>query len=194
VTRASDAEREAAVARLREAAGEGRLTVEELAGRIDAAYAATTRAELEPLTADLPAAAAGSMTVEGGGGGTRFLLGVFGGGDRRGRWRVADRVVVVNVFGGADLDLREATLAAPEVRITVISVFGGSDIIVPEGVHVELSSFALFGGDDLRLEGPEPPPGGPRRHGRPRSIFGGTDVKTRRGRSRRGLPLPPPPP
>jgi hypothetical protein len=194
VTRASDAEREATVAQLHHAAAEGRLTVEELSGRIDAAYAATTRAELEPLTADLPAAVAQPMPVEGGSGGTRFLLGVFGGGDRRGRWRVAERVVVVNILGGADLDLREATLASPEVRITVISLFGGSDIIVPEGVHAELSSFALFGADDLRLEGPEPPPGAPVVHVRTVSIFGGTDVKTRRGRRRRGLPLPPPPP
>ena len=54
MTRASDAEREAVVARLRNAAGEGRLTVDELDERIDAAYAAKTRAELEPLTADLP--------------------------------------------------------------------------------------------------------------------------------------------
>jgi Domain of unknown function (DUF1707)/Cell wall-active antibiotics response 4TMS YvqF len=194
VTRASDSEREATVVRLREAAAEGRLTVEELATRIDAAYAATTQAELEPLTEDLPAVASSSMAIEGGGGGTRFLLGVFGGGDRRGRWRVAERVTVVNVFGGADLDLREATLAAPEIRITVVSIFGGSDIVVPEGVHVELTSFALFGGDDLRLEGPEPPPGAPVVHVRTVSIFGGTDVKTRRGRRRRGLPFPPPPP
>ena len=194
MTRASDAEREATVARLREAAAEGRLSVEELATRIDAAYGATTQAELEPLTADLPAAAAASLAVDGGQGGTRFLLGIFGGGDRRGRWRVAERVTVINVFGGADLDLREATLAAPEVHITVVSVFGGSDIVVPEGVHVELSSFALFGGDDLRLEGPEPPPGAPVVHVRTVSIFGGTDVKTRRGRRRGGLPFPPPPP
>jgi hypothetical protein len=194
VTRASDSEREATVAQLREAAAEGRLTVEELSGRIDAAYAATMRADLEPLTADLPATMTQSMPVEAGSGGTRFLLGLFGGGDRRGRWRVAERVVVVNIFGGADLDLREATLATPEVQITVISLFGGSDIIVPEGVHAELSSFALFGGDDLRLDGPEPPPGAPVVHVRTVSIFGGTDVKTRRGRRRRGLPLPPPPP
>jgi Domain of unknown function (DUF1707)/Cell wall-active antibiotics response 4TMS YvqF len=194
VTRASDAEREATVVRLREAAAEGRLTVEELATRIDAAYAATTQAELEPLTSDLPAAAPSSAAVGGGGGGTRFLLGILGGGDRRGRWRVAERVTVINVLGGADLDLREATLATPEVNITVVSIFGGSDIVVPEGVHVELSSFALFGGDDLRLEGPEPPPGAPVVHVRTVSIFGGTDVKTRPGRRRRGLPAPPPPP
>jgi hypothetical protein len=193
VTRASDAEREATVTHLREAAAEGRLTVEELTERLDAAYAASTRAELEPLTADLPVAAS-SVTVERGRGGARFVLGILGGGDRRGRWRVAERVVVVNVFGGADLDLREATLAGPEITIWVISLFGGSDIIVPEGLYAELSSFALFGGDDLKLEGPAPPPGAPVVHVRTVSIFGGTDVTTRRGRRRRGLPPPPPPP
>jgi hypothetical protein len=193
VTRASDAEREATVVQLREAAAEGRLTVEELTERLDAAYAASTRAELEPLTADLPVAPS-SVTVEPGRGGTRFVLGILGGGDRRGRWRVAERVVVVNVFGGADLDLREATLAGTETTIWVISLFGGSDIIVPEGVNAELSSFALLGGDDLKLEGPEPPPGAPVVHVRTVSIFGGTDVTTRRGRRRRGLPPPPPPP
>jgi hypothetical protein len=192
VTRASDAEREATVVRLREAAGEGRLTVEELATRIDAAYAATTLSELEPLTADLPAVApASSVTVEPGAQGTSLILGILGGGDRRGRWRVAERVKVINVLGGADLDLREATLAGPEVHITVISLLGGSDIVVPEGVHVELSSFAFLGGDELKLDGPEPPPGAPVVHVRTVSILGGTDVKTRRGRKRRGLPVPP---
>jgi hypothetical protein len=191
VTRASDAEREATVVRLREAAGEGRLTVEELAERIDAAYAATTHAQLEPLTADLPAPAATPMAVEGGGQGTSLILGILGGGDRRGRWRVAERVKVINLLGGADLDLREATLAGPEVHITVISILGGSDIVVPEGVHVELSSFALLGGDELKLEGSEPPPGAPVVHVHTVSILGGTDVKTKRGRRRRGLPLPP---
>jgi len=193
MTRASDAEREATVTRLREAAAEGRLTVEELTERIDAAYAASTLDELEPLTADLPAVAgSSSIAVEGGGGGTSFVLGVLGGGDRRGRWRVAPRVTVINVLGGADLDLREATLTAPEVTIWVISIFGGSDIVVPEGVHVELSSFALFGGDDLKLEGPEPAPGAPVVHVRTVSLFGGTDVTTRRGRRRRSGILPPP--
>jgi hypothetical protein len=193
MTRASDAEREATVTRLRKAAAEGRLTVEELTERIDAAYAASTQAELEPLTADLPAVAGSSMAVEGGGGGTSFVLGILGGGDRRGRWRVARRVTVINVLGGADLDLREATLAAPEVTIWAISLFGGSDIVVPEGVHVELSSFALFGGDALKLEGPEPAPGAPVVHVRTVSLFGGTDVTTRRGRGRRSAILPPPP-
>jgi hypothetical protein len=52
--RASDAEREAVAARLRAAAAEGRLTLTEADERQAAAYAAHTRDELVPLTADLP--------------------------------------------------------------------------------------------------------------------------------------------
>jgi uncharacterized protein DUF1707 len=135
VTRASDDEREATVRRLQQAASEGRLTADELDGRLDAAYAATTRAELEPLTADLPGATAPAPIVEPGERASSVLFGIFGGSDRTGRWRVPRRMTVINVFGGADLDLRQARLSAPEVRITVLSLSGGSDIIVPEGMR-----------------------------------------------------------
>ena len=160
--------------------------------------------ELEPLTADLPAAAPGASPAAVGEGmpvGTSgaaapsLVLGILGGGDRRGRWRVPERMTVVNVLGGADLDLREATLAAPEVEIRVFSLLGGSDVIVPEGVHVELGGFALLGGNDLKLTGPAPPPGAPVVRVRAWSLLGGTDVKTQTSRRRRhGLPEPPEPP
>lgn len=55
--RASDAERDAVAARLREAHAEGRLTADEFADRLDAALAARTHADLVPLTSDLPAEA-----------------------------------------------------------------------------------------------------------------------------------------
>jgi Domain of unknown function (DUF1707) len=55
VTRASDAEREAVVARLRNAAGEGRLTVDELDERCSAALSAVTVGDLGALVRDLPA-------------------------------------------------------------------------------------------------------------------------------------------
>ena len=54
--RASDAERERTITALRGHAAYGRLTVEELGERTDAALAARTRAELDALTADLPRA------------------------------------------------------------------------------------------------------------------------------------------
>jgi hypothetical protein len=87
---------------------------------------------------------------------------------------------VVNVFGGVDLDLRGPTVGGPELTLTVISIFGGSDI-VPDGVEVDMSGFALFGGNDADLKGPPPPPGAPVVRVRACSLFGGTDVKRRPG-------------
>ena len=55
--RASDAERERVATQLREHAAEGRLDVDELDERLQQAYTARTRAELDALTADLPASA-----------------------------------------------------------------------------------------------------------------------------------------
>jgi Domain of unknown function (DUF1707)/2TM domain len=53
--RASDADRERTAERLRTAAGEGRLSADELEERLERALSARTESELEPLTADLPA-------------------------------------------------------------------------------------------------------------------------------------------
>jgi hypothetical protein len=55
--RVSDAEREEVAARLRAAGADGRLLLGELEDRLERAFAARTRGELEPLTADLPAPA-----------------------------------------------------------------------------------------------------------------------------------------
>jgi hypothetical protein len=54
--RAGDADREALAADLREHFAAGRLRDEELAERLEAAYRATTMAQLDALRADLPAA------------------------------------------------------------------------------------------------------------------------------------------
>jgi len=187
--RASDAEREAAAQRLRDAAAEGRLDFEELTDRLGGAYDARTRADLEPLTADLPAGAPAAPAAP-----RRWFVGIFGGEDRRGRWRAAPDLRVVNVFGGSDLDLRGAEVEGDRIEITVFSLFGGSTIRVPEGVRVEMSGFALFGGNDLDAGDRPPAPGAPAVHVRAFSVFGGTDVRVGgEGRGRR-RPLPPPPP
>lgn len=55
--RVSDAEREATTDQLRTAAEEGRLDVDELDQRVSSALTARTRADLDGLTADLPATA-----------------------------------------------------------------------------------------------------------------------------------------
>lgn len=52
--RASDGDREKIAARLRDAHGEGRLSIEEFNDRLDALYQAQTYGEIEPLVRDIP--------------------------------------------------------------------------------------------------------------------------------------------
>jgi DUF1707 SHOCT-like domain len=61
--RASDAERDEAAEAIRAAFAEGRLARTELDGRLTAAYAAKTRADLVGLTGDLPGAVPGALTA-----------------------------------------------------------------------------------------------------------------------------------
>ena len=190
--RASDAERERTADQLRRAAGEGRLTVEELDERLNAAYAARTRGELAQLVADVdvaPPAAASSdsgLTVKRGGDeGTKHLISIMGGAERKGWWRVARQCLSVNIMGGADLDLNDAELADDVVELTVFSLMGGADIHVPDGLNVEVSDFAIMGGNDVTLGNPAPTPGGPTLRLKLISIMGGTDVKRGRKLSRR---------
>jgi hypothetical protein len=63
--RASDAERDQTADVLRAGYAEGRLTRAELDERIDAAYAAKTRADLRDLTTDLPGAAPAEAAADG---------------------------------------------------------------------------------------------------------------------------------
>ena len=180
--RASDADREQAVETLRHAGSDGQLTVEELEERVSAAYAARTRRELERLTVDLSpvAQAHASLPVREGPGGTRWVVSIMGGHDKRGRWRVAPRVTVLNIMGGSDIDLNDAELAEPVTELAMISVMGGGTVRVPHGVDVQVSNFALMGGNDAELGDEVAPPGAPRIRIRLISIMGGSEVK--RGR------------
>lgn len=182
--RASDADREHAAEVLRGAAGAGRLTVDELDERLDAAFAARTRGELEALVADVvvpgEASSAALLPVRPGDGGTKWLVSIMGGHDRRGHWRVGPHVINVNFWGGSDIDLNDAELSVPETTIRVISIMGGADVWVPDGLNVRVSEFALMGSNDVRLGRERPAPGGPVVHVKVFSLMGGSTV--RRGR------------
>ncbi len=197
--RASDADRERAADLLREAAGDGRLTVDELDERLTVAYATVTRDELDRLLADLgtttdavpttsastsPAARGGRLPVRPGPGGSSWIVSVMGANDRKGHWRVAARCVVVNVMGSSDLDFNDAELASGEVVVRVFSLMGGSSIRVPDGLTVDVSKFSLMGGNDVDLGSERPDPGGPRLRLQLFSLMGGNEVKRGRRRSR----------
>jgi Domain of unknown function (DUF1707) len=172
--RASDAEREEVAARLGRAVGEGRLTLAEFSDRVGQAHAATTRAELVPLTADLPATTVPGRGPEK----TSWSVSPIGGMARKGSWRVPERSVGISVIGGASLDLTDAEFAAPEVLLTRVSLIGGIDARVPAGVRVEVEGFSLLGGHSVRL--PPPSPGAPVLRLRLFSLIGGVSVKPRK--------------
>jgi len=152
--RASDAEREQAVVRLREASTDGRLTLEELAERTALAYRARTQADLEPLTADLPAVAA--STAQPLASRRRWLIGVFAV-TRSGRRAFAERNVVLSIFAPARLDLRQAQISGGEATITVFSLFAPVFVTLPEHVDVESSIVALLAPVQDRAPGDVPP-------------------------------------
>lgn len=175
--RASDAERDATIERLSAATGDGRLTLEEFSQRMDQASSARTRAELDRLVADLPADAGGtpSAVAQQGAGPAKWHVSPIGGLTVRGPWRMDRHVVVVSIIGGAELDLRQAELAAPEVTLTQVSILGGVHITVPPGVRVDRSGFNLIGGTRVG-GGPEPGPGAPTIHIRAFSLLGGVEI------------------
>jgi hypothetical protein len=184
--RVSDAEREATVVRLREAGGEGRLTLEELAERVELADAARTRGELDALTADLPDSPARheAPVVDAPRKERRWIVAIVGGEARKGRWRPSRRTNAVAIMGGIDIDLREAELA-DGAEILAVPVMGAVSITVPEGVSVEMSGIALLGGNSGPDDKVLPLPNAPIVRVRAFSLMGGVVVERKQARRRR---------
>lgn len=175
--RVSDAERETVVARLGEACGEGRLTLEEFSDRLDRVYAVQTRGELEQLTIDLPGPVLSPVPTPAHPATRRRRFAVLSGFELKGRWRVQPENTVVCVLGGADLDLRRAELVAPQVMIRIVTVFGGARVVVPEGVHVDVDGVNILGGYSVEPPDSPPPPGAPTIIIRTVNVFGGVSVE-----------------
>ncbi len=168
--RASDAERDAVVERLREAAAEGRLTFDELGERIEAASGAATRGELARLTGDLPGREVAPRTTA-----VRSLGDIT----RAGGWIVPRDSEYRSWMGHIQLDLREARLDAHEVTVRVFTLFGTVDVLVPEGVAVDSRVRTAFG--QLKQEaGDAAPPGAPRVILTGRSVFGTVRIRHRK--------------
>lgn len=179
--RASDAEREQAVESLRAHAVDGRLTLGEFAQRVDRAYAAKTRDELDQLTRDLPTserpASPGRRRFP------RWLVSVLGGVERRGRVRLAAETIGLTFLGGMDLDLRDAEIESAESRMTLVTLLGGVDIKLPEGVDAEVRGVSFLGGKDFDAGNEPAPPGAPRLTINAYTLLGGVSVRARGSRA-----------
>ena len=150
--RASDADRDRVLALLAEAAGDGRLTAEEHAVRVQRACTARTLGELAELTADLAAPSAQPVRLDGG----RIISGVFGPARRDGRWVVPESLTVTAVAGEVEIDFTQAILQSSRVRLYGTVMGGRLRIVVPDGVSVVMSGHTVLG----RKRGfPKTPPG-----------------------------------
>ena len=153
--RISDQDRHQVAEVLREAAGEGRIDLEELDQRLEATYSARTYADLVPITLDLPGvpttnlparpAAASTSPVVPGPAEERHLA-IMSGFDRTGLWVVPQHLTIAAVMGGASLDMREAQFAAKEVVLTINAFMGGADITVNPHTQVILEGTGILGG------------------------------------------------
>lgn len=141
---ASDADRDRSVELLRTAVGEGRLTLEEFAERVERAQAARTDLELAALSRDLPAArtgAAAGVEVQPAGERHRAFCSRI---SRSGPWSLPSRSAYSSIFGTIDLDLRQARLSADDTEIDVYNLFGTVTVIVPEGVEISVDGGGMF--------------------------------------------------
>jgi hypothetical protein len=182
--RASDADRERVAEVLREAAGDGRLTMDELDERLDAVYAAKTYAELAPITHDLPASgqptpaapAAGEVRRYGGEPTSHGAVAILGGFTRRGDWVVPKDFSVFCFMGGGEIDLREARFSEREVNIHIVAIMGGCEVTVPEDATVRVTGIGIMGAFDHSIPGAEKP-NGPVITISGLAVMGGVDVK-----------------
>jgi DUF1707 SHOCT-like domain len=199
--RVSDADRDRVAEMLREAAGQGRITLDELEERLGLAYSAKTYVDLETVTRDLPssgvvmpsATSAAESTPHrvGGRPGARFSLAIMSGTKRGGPWVVPPTYVALAIMGGVRLDLRHAQFSLPEVTIQAYALMGGVEIIVPEDIEVDVAGIGFMGGFDHRASGPGIP-GAPRLKVIGFAMMGGVDVKRKpvRKAAEHGLPMP----
>jgi hypothetical protein len=154
LVRAADADRERTIALLRDATVEGRLTLDEFAGRVGSAELARTQAVLVALTADLPAAGAADLPLH--------HRAVFTRLERRGRWELAPHSSLLCVGATVVLDLGRATLHGAETTLRVRNVFGTVTILVPRGIHVEVDGGGPFGTREIDLPDAGPVANAPR--------------------------------
>ena len=193
--RVSDSDREQSADVLREAAGHGRITMDELDERLALAYAAKTYADLTAVTRDLPGPAQAPSAVQpamagriGGTPRSKFSVAIMSGARRMGRWVVPRNYVGVAVMGGIELDLREAQFSEPEVTIHAYTLMGGIEITVPEDVDVDVSGFAFMGGFDHNASGPGVP-GAPRVRILGFALMGGVDVRRKPQKAIKDAPV-----
>jgi hypothetical protein len=152
--RASDRERDQVVEILQVAAGDGRITADELDERLDAALSARTAGELARLTADLPSEGMPAQPKE--------LVRIdqrFGEVSRAGRWLVPRRLEVRLMFCEAKLDFTDAVITHGILDVDLDLRIGGNLLLVTRpGIVVDTDGLERGSGEiKIRPAEPESP-------------------------------------
>jgi hypothetical protein len=150
-------DRDSVVELLRVAAGDGRLTPEELDERLEAALTARTYAELAILTTDLPVVPgqAAALAAPEGKGLVRINCG-SGSARRDGPWIVPQRMEVDVTSGSVHLDLTKAIITAPVLTIDADVRSGSLVIVTRPGIEVDADDVAVRSGS-VRVRTPRGP-------------------------------------
>lgn len=152
--RISDADRQRVADVLRDAAGDGRLDLDELEERLELTWAAKTYGELVPITLDLqatgPVAPPASAPVRRPTSGVPAVghassVAIMGDCKRRGVWQVPAHHSAFSLMGSVTLDLREATLTSAETQINASAIMGDVKILVPADMHVVVDGTPIMG-------------------------------------------------
>ena len=161
--RASDADRDRVLDILRAAGAEGRLSPDELDERMAATLAARTLGELAALTADLPSGQMPPAWVPPAPPQPQadvFRLDQRGGSvQRNGRWVLPARLELRPSWCDVTLDLTEAVLTGPVLRIEM-NMRGGSLLLITGPGMVVTAKYLVTRYTDLEI-GPDPEPGRP---------------------------------
>src|SRR5258708_16060189 len=145
--RASHQDRDRVVEILRVAAGDGRLTSEELDERLEAALTARTFGELAALTRDLPDGPSLGVAPAGEPKDVIRLDCHSGSAKRDGRWLVPQRIEVRVTSGSVKLDFTQAVLAWPSLKIDA-DVHSGSLLLVTRpGIMIDAHDVAVRSGE-----------------------------------------------
>jgi hypothetical protein len=155
--RASHEDRDKVVEVLRTAAGDGRLTAEELDQRLDAALTARTYAELAVLTTDLPAVPGSAVSGPAPAPKDLIRFDCHTGSTRRdGRWVVPRRIEVLVTGGSVMLDFTQAVISQPSVEIDASVNSGSLTLVTKPGILVDADEVAIRSGS-VRIRAPRGP-------------------------------------
>ncbi len=132
--RAGDADREAIAERLRVAAGEGRIDLEELDDRLGQAYRAKTYDQLRALVADLPVQPAAIVPQDTLAEPDTLVIKTKAPNIKQsGQWTVPRRITAETTSGIITIDFTQATCPHREVAVEAVTGSGWVRLILPEG-------------------------------------------------------------